>query len=133
MRVAEERFVLPDWFALVVEDGPATAHPSGVNFRPAFLDCPRLSLYLLLDLAPKTVGIGEADLDFQSCGRERVAEVRLACDARCKRRLAKALETLQVVDDAGRRVLQEAGSLTARVSEEAIDLARCDIWYETRQ
>src|SRR5919112_1273474 len=61
--LAEKRLVLADGFSLVVEDGPAAAYPAQVDVWPAFDQRPRLGLELFLDLAPKAVGVGKADLD----------------------------------------------------------------------
>ena len=73
---AEERLVLPDRLALVVEDRPATADPArgDVYGRLRLIalpraERPRLGLDLLLDLAAEAIGIAEADLHFSSGGR----------------------------------------------------------------
>ena len=62
MRATEERLVLPDRLALVVEDGPATADPSWVDCGASFDERTGLCLNLLLDLATEAVGVAEAEL-----------------------------------------------------------------------
>ena len=79
---AEERLVLADRLALVVEDGPAAADPARVDHRAAFDQRPGLGLDLLLDLAPEAVGVGEAELDLQALRRQRVAGMGLAGERR---------------------------------------------------
>ena len=77
--VGEERLVLADRLALVVEDRPAAAdparadslshtggHPATMIFRRIALGTARLGLNLLLDLAAEAVGVGEAVLDLRS-------------------------------------------------------------------
>ena len=91
MGVGEERLVLADRLALVVEDRPAAAHPAraDVHLRLAIRadddlagsiarGRARLGLDLLLDLAAEAVGVGEADLDLGLLRRREVADVRLA-------------------------------------------------------
>ena len=79
--VGEEWLVLADRLALVVEDGPAAAHPARADIVRRHLRLairadddlavcialghrPGLGLDLLLDLAAEAVGVGEAVLDF---------------------------------------------------------------------
>ena len=64
--LAEERLVLADRLALVVEDGPAAAHPARIDDRAAVDHRSRLGLDLLLDLAAEAVGVAEADLELAS-------------------------------------------------------------------
>ena len=93
VRVGEERLVLADRLALVVEDGPAAADPARVDVvgviaagrprprrsRRGVAPGPaRLGLDLLLDLAAEAVGVGEADLDLRLLAAVQVADVGLA-------------------------------------------------------
>ena len=79
---AEEGLVLADRLALVVEDGPAAAHPARADLGAAFDQRPRLGLDLLLDLAAKAVGVGEAELDLQPCGGSGSLDVGFAGERR---------------------------------------------------
>ena len=79
---AEERLVLADRLALVVEDGPAAADPARVDHGAAFDQRPGLGLDLLLDLAAEAVGVGEAELDLQALRRQRGADVGFAGERR---------------------------------------------------
>jgi hypothetical protein len=126
--IGEERFVLADGLALVVEDGPAAPHPARADVVRrhrlqavrAQDDLPlgialgnrsRLSLNLLLDLTAKAVGVGEADLDSRAARGQRVVEVGLASQRGGAGRLpmprivgvgfAGALEAVQVVEESG--------------------------------
>ena len=86
VRVAEERLVLADGFALVVVDGPAAAHPSGADVAGGHLGLPvcadddlaiavparcraGLGLDLLLDFPSEAVGVGEGVLHLGLRGR----------------------------------------------------------------
>ena len=64
MRGAEERLVLTDRLALVIEDGPAAADPAWIDQGAAFHHGSGLGLNLLLNLAAEAVRVGEAELDF---------------------------------------------------------------------
>ena len=142
VRGAEERLVLPDRLALVVEHRAARADPavrrgglhqlalrvadSSPGLRSAAsagVSAPqriaRFGLDLLLDLAPEAVGIGEADLD-PDRRRAGSCEVRLARQRSGERRLAGAPVALQVVDDAGRRFTQQRRGLRLRVCDEGL-------------
>src|SRR5215208_6606361 len=112
-KLAEEGLVLADGFALVVEDGPAAAHPAWANDRPTFDERPWLGLDLSLDLAAEPVGVGEADLDIGGLRWLRIADVRLTRQGGgirrypfgwiVRMRLLRALKAVQVIDDARRR------------------------------
>ena len=78
MRRAEERLVLANRLALVVEDGPAAADPARVDHGATFHQRPGLGLDLLLDLAAEAVGVGKAELDLEALRRQRVADVGFA-------------------------------------------------------
>ena len=65
VRGAEERLVLADRLALVVEDRPAAADPARVRRPGRLRQRPGLGLDLLLDLAAEAVGVGEVMLDLQ--------------------------------------------------------------------
>ena len=102
---AEERLVLADRLALVVEDRPAAADPARADDRPAFDQRPRLGLDLLLDLAPEAVGVGEADAGSWSARRQRdratcVSRASVAANTGC--RLGR-LVRCPLVGEAGRR------------------------------
>ena len=127
--VGEERLVLADGLALVVEDRPAAAHPARADVVRRHLrlairahdDLPvciapghrsRLGLDLLLDLAAKAVGVGEAELDFGLLARPPGRVVRLAGqgidDGRLRVRLVLcALVREQVVHKPGGGALQD--------------------------
>ena len=74
----EERLVLADRLALVVEDRPAAADPARLDDWPAVDQRPRLGLDLLLDLAAEAVGVGEAVLDLGLLAGAEIGVVRLA-------------------------------------------------------
>ena len=85
VRVVEERLVLPDRFAFVVEDRPATADPAWRSLTSSLAtavisDVMRtwFGLDLLLDLAAEAVGVGEADLDLGLLTRLQIADMGLA-------------------------------------------------------
>ena len=118
--VGEERLVLPDRLAFVVEDRPAAADPARADIVRRHLRLairahddlavgialghrPRLGLDLLLDLAAEAVGVGEADAESSSARRRRIAYVGLAG---------------QRVDDGGLRV---GLILRALVSDQVVD------------
>ena len=117
--VGEERLVLADGLALVVEDRPAAAHPARADIVRRHLrlavrahddlavgialgNRPRLGLDLLLDLAAEAVGVGEAVLDLRSAGQAR-GRCRGSRAPACRRRRA-----------AGRAGLSCAGRRTGR-------------------
>src|SRR2546421_12693838 len=61
-RRTEERLILPNGFALVVEDRPARADPARGDVRAAFGQRSRLGLSFSLDLTAEAVGVGEGML-----------------------------------------------------------------------
>ena len=65
VRRREERFVLTDRLPLVVEDGPAAAHPARVDVLAGTFHRSRLGLNDFLDFAAEAVGVAEAELDSQ--------------------------------------------------------------------
>jgi len=60
--VGEERLVLANGFALVVEDRPAAADPTWIYVWASLDERPRFGLNFFLNLPSETVGVGEADL-----------------------------------------------------------------------
>src|SRR5260370_10712399 len=72
-QLAEERLVLANGLAIVVENGPAAADPAG---RPI---CTRLGLDFFLNLATESVGVTEGDLN------HRLSSVREIADVCCTR------------------------------------------------
>src|SRR5439155_24954433 len=123
MGVGEERLVLADKLALVVEDSPATAYPARANRVPRHhrqairsdddfavgiaLGCRSwIGLDLLLDLPAEPIRVGEADLDFR-LRDAGVEKVRLACESRGKWRFSQAFEPIEIVNDTGRGFAQE--------------------------
>ena len=143
---AEERLVLLHRLALVVEDRPAGAEPT--RRRVPFDDVAcrvthertrsdvqprwrqlaarrvsRLGLDLLLNLAPEAVAVGEPDLDLRLLTRSEVLHVRHARQCCRKRRLARAPEAVEVVDDSRRRLPEQRGRIRLRVGDEAPHIA----------
>lgn len=125
MRRAEERFVLFDWLAFVVEDGAAIADPTRrsialhefavrvthqcagpcVNTWQRYVGFTSwrfalFGLHFLLNLSAETVGVSEADLNLglRSTGIE---EVGLTRQRGGKGWLARALKTFEVVGPDG--------------------------------
>src|SRR5215510_11796888 len=78
VRGAEERFILPDRVALVVEDRPSAAHPARTDLRPAISKWPRFGLKLLLNFATEAVGVSEAVLDSGDLPRRQIGVVVFA-------------------------------------------------------
>ena len=147
MRIAEERLELADGLALVVEYRPAASDPARAEvFRGhhrldirvhndlavgiALGNRSRFSLNLLLDFAFKAVGVAKADLDFQPLCRQRLADVRLACQRGSKCGLAIGFETIQVVDDACSGLAEKFRGMIERLVEEVIDLLLGEISRE---
>ena len=109
---AEERLVLADRLALVVEDGPAAADPARIDVRTARHERARLGLDLLLDLAAEAVGVREAVLDSGLLAVPQVGVVGFAGQRIDNGRLrlgliARALVGEQVVDHARAGALQD--------------------------
>ena len=129
MGVGEERLVLADRLALVVEHGPAAAHPARADLvrrhhrlavradddlavGVALRHRPRLGLNLLLNLPPETVGVGKTVLDFGLLAGLQVGGVSLARqgvdDGRLRVGLVlRAPVSKEVVHQPGSRLLQE--------------------------
>src|SRR5260370_18934317 len=109
MRVIEERFVLADRLAFVVEDRPTASHPPRIYRHAIRYQWPRLGLNLLLDLAAETVGITEADLQLALLVLRQIADVGFTCDGCCKNRFPRGrviwigsaglLKTVEVIND----------------------------------
>src|SRR5258708_349806 len=106
MRAAEKRLVLTNRLAFVVEDRPAAAHPARLTGTSAVGQARRLGLDLLLDLAPKAVGVGEAMLNLGLLARFEIGGMCLARHG---------------VDDGGLRL---RGGLGARVGEQIVGQTR---------
>src|SRR5262249_16328177 len=72
---AKERFVLPDWFALVIKYGPTACYPSRIDNRCAWnFQAQRTGFgrHLFLNLAPESVRVAEAQLNFESTNWKRI-------------------------------------------------------------
>src|SRR3954468_4755830 len=127
--IVEKRFVLPDRFALVVEDRPAGADPARVGDRTAIDERSRLGGNLVLNLAAEPVGITEADAKPGLFTRQQIADVRFARNRRAERRQRRIRRApcrriaREVVDDPGRGALEQLGcERPLRVGMELINL-----------
>ncbi len=142
LALAEEGLVLADRLALVVVDRPAAPYPARADNRTAFHQWPGLGLDLLLNLAAKAVGVGKTELELETLRRQRGSRVSLTGE-RCGagglplRRVVRvcpprAVEAVQVIDDARGRALQQRGGVRVRVgrSEEGIELRLRGIGHE---
>src|SRR5262249_43493639 len=140
--------VLFDRFALVVEDRATRSDPAMRSIRQhkiavdAGEQCARtdvaaglwdvslalrrvagLGLNLLLNFAPETVGVREADLNFR-LRAARVVVMSFARERRRERRLTAAAPTVEVINDARRGLAQQGSGLTVRIGDEALQRSR---------
>ncbi len=132
--VVEKRLVPADGVALVVEDRPAAADPSGICRRPSAGEGTRFRLDLFLDLPAEAVGVGDGDLDPGPLIRLQVTDMGLSRDDGGERRRTHPTETVEVVQNAGgglaqqvvydrcRRAFVTVGPRLARPGHESVEL-----------
>ena len=80
----------------------------------------RFRLDFLLDLASKSIGIGEADLDLGSFACLQVVHVSFTRQRGGERRLAAAVVTVEVVDDARGGALQRAAAWSWGLADKSL-------------
>src|SRR5215472_15112934 len=124
-QLAEERLILPDRLTFVIENGPAAAHPSWIDNRSVVYDRAWFRLDLLLNLAAKSIGVTEVDLDlallpqcqidYVGFARECSGENRLPLARIVGRRGASIKEFLHVVHDACARIAQQRRGKSMRI------------------
>src|SRR5262249_49827276 len=80
VRAVEERLELSDRLALVVEYGPAAAHPAPLDNRPAGGNGAGVRPHPAPGLAAQSVGTAEPSPQPRVC--RRLVHMRFACDRR---------------------------------------------------
>jgi hypothetical protein len=93
----EERLVLADGLALVVEDGPAVADPARRAVQSG------LGLHLALDLPAESVGVGECVLDARPLAWRQLVDMGFSGEGGGHGRCAGPPVRRLVVPDPGRR------------------------------
>src|SRR5262249_16213362 len=82
-----------------------------------------LGLNLLLNFAPETVGVREADLNFR-LRAARVVVMSFARERRRERRLTAAAPTVAALNGARRGLAEQGSGLAVRIGDEALQRSR---------
>ncbi len=132
---AEERLVPADRVALVVEHGPAGAHPARIRAGATIDQRTRLGLDLLLDRPAESVTVGEGRLDPAVGTGGQLGDMRLAGQrgdghGSWVRLVPRPPVCEQVVDQPGRRRPQQGSRVRERVVEEGDDLRLVGVGVE---
>src|SRR5215472_14880352 len=124
-KLAEERFILANRIALIIENGPAAPDPARINYWSSIHYRTGCCLGFLLRLTTESIGGDEADLDFGVLSRRKIAKVRFARESGCEswlplsgiigHRRPCVLEVVGVINHTSGSVAQQVGGQSRRI------------------